>query len=182
MFKSEIVCLPGRVEDPWELATNRVRRFCPACDSFLANFLHMCKLRSSRNGEFPHVCKRRNYNLWIFERNWCSQWCWIINKVNRLKAEGERDGRGRDDLDGITNSIDMNLSKLRELVKDRGARHASVHGITKSQTWLSNWTTTKMLVYLRYRFCFTVLQVKIGSEGDVISAAKIYDTAWFSHM
>ena len=41
-------------------------------------------------------------------------------------------------LDGNTNSMDMSLSKLQEIVKDREARHATVHGITKSQTQLSN--------------------------------------------
>ena len=41
-------------------------------------------------------------------------------------------------LDGITDSMDMNLSKLQEIVKERGAWHAAVHGVTKSQTQLSN--------------------------------------------
>ena len=41
-------------------------------------------------------------------------------------------------LDGITDSIDMNLSKFREIVKDREAWHAAVHGVTKSRTRLSN--------------------------------------------
>ena len=45
-------------------------------------------------------------------------------------------------LDGITNSMDMNLSKLQEIVKDREAQHATVHGMAKSRTWLSDWTTT----------------------------------------
>ena len=41
-------------------------------------------------------------------------------------------------LDSITNSMDMNLAKLQEIVKDRGAWSAAVHGVTKNQTWLSN--------------------------------------------
>ena len=44
-------------------------------------------------------------------------------------------------LDSVTSSMDMNLSKLREIVKDREAWRAAVHGVTKSQTWLSDWTT-----------------------------------------
>ena len=82
-------------------------------------------------------------------------WCWSSNTLStwckdpthwkrpwgweRLRAGGEGGDRG---FDGLTDSMDMNLSNLQETVKYREAWHATVHSIMKSWTWLSDRTVT----------------------------------------
>ena len=79
----------------------------------------------------------------------------ILGKIETRKRRGRQRMRW---LDGFTGSIDMSLSKLRETVKDRGAWHAAVHGITKNWTWLSDWTI--------------ILLVKIVFESEGLSTLE----------
>jgi len=108
-------------------------------------------------------CKRRSNQSILMEitlnthwKGWC--WSWSSNilatwyehptrwkktlRLGKIEGKRRRAWQRMRWLDGITDSVDMNLGKLGEMVKEREARSAAVHGIRKSQTRLGYWTTT----------------------------------------
>ena len=156
IIKSRDITLPTKVHIVKAIIFPLVMYDCESCsikktecwriDAF--KFWHWRRLLRVQTSQFY-----RKSILNIYSKDWC--WSWSSNTLTiwceepthwkrpwcqeRFKAKGE--GAAEDEILSITNWMDMNLSKLWDMVEDRGSWHATVHRVTQSQAWLSSLVT-----------------------------------------
>ena len=142
-----------------------------------------CKIKPvNPSGNQPWIFIGRT-DGWSWSSNTLVTWCKEPAHWERLCcwAKGEGGGRGWDvRIASLTQWTWMDLSKLQEMVKDRRAWHPIVHGITKSQIGLSDWTTATNIKNLIGKQCKCIL-LSVFTEGNIyLWGYKLWELNWNS--